>query len=215
MPTKHSHRTFTAPGVFAYLFALFIACSACQADTPQVTAPIALPPILIGTWQVIEVHTDQGKSNWSQTRKDKYNINKFLGRIFTYSLQQVTTNSPSDKLCEKPRIIVHHSTAAKVIDTSMASRPFDENRPTPKDFRLPLADNAQVEVLSILCKDGLFAKGLGGTLGSNVGINGAWLIILNQQKLALRWNDETILILRPLAVHTKPVASFNCAKQSR
>lgn len=196
------------------LLILSLAGSACHSKDDSISAPVALPASLIGTWQVAEVHTDQGNAHWSGTKEDKYNIYKFLGRAFVLTPQRLTTNAPRDKRCDTPKIIVHHTTAGRVVETSIASRPLAMARPTPKDFQLPLSDDAPVEVLSLICKDGPYVGNLGGDLNPNVGINGAWIIVLNKEEIALRWNDETILVLNRLAENTKPVASFNCAKAS-
>ena len=194
------------------LLVLSLVGSACHSKDDSISAPVALPASLIGTWQVAEVHADQGNAHWSGTKEDKYNIYKFLGRVFVLTPQHLTTNAPRDKRCDTPKIIVHHTTAGRVVETSIASRPLAMARPTPKDFQLPLSDDAPVEVLSLICKDGPYVGNLGGGLNPNVGIDGAWIIVLNKEQLALRWNDETILILSHLVDNTKPVASFDCAK---
>ena len=201
-------------GILALLLVLSLTTAACQAENKLQPKPTALTAALMGTWQVTQVHTDQGESHWSRTREDKYNIHKYLGRVFTINPQALTTNAPEDKRCDEPRAITHRTTAGKLFATSIASRPFDSVRPTAKDFQLPLSDGATVEVISLQCKEGPYAKGLGGGLEPNTGIDGVWLMALSTEQLALRWHDETILILRPLTEGTKPVASFNCAKAS-
>ena len=206
------------PSTQLYLAALLLTLSltgtACQSKDSPSSAPVALPTSLIGMWQVTAVRTDQGEINRSRNGANKYNIYNFLGRVFDLTPQRLTTNAPQDKYCDAPKIIVHRTTAARVVATSLASRPFNMARPTPKDFQLPLSDNAPIEVLSLICDDGPYVRNLGGDLNPNVGIDGAWMIVLNKQQIALRWSDETILILNRLAENAKPVASFNCAKAS-
>ena len=209
MESNFCNMPISRRGVLTLLFVLSLVGVACQAENTPTHAPSAVPPNLIGTWQVTEVHTDRGDTRPSDY---KYNVHKFLGRVFVFTPRLLTTNAPEDKRCDDLKIVAHHTTTGKVVGTSIASRPFDPNRPTPKDFQLPLSESAPVDVLSLLCKDGLFAKFLGGGLDPGVGIQGAWLIVLNKEQLALRWNDETILILSHLADNTKPVASFDCAK---
>ena len=198
--------------VLTLAFILPLFCVSCQAESVSTSVPTVLPSTLIGTWQVAEVHIDQGESHWNRTSDSEYNVHKFLGRVFSFTPQVVTTNAPDDKRCDNPKIIVHRTTAANVVGTSIASRGFFPQPPTPKDFQLPLSDNAPIEVLSLRCKDGLFGKNLGGGQDPDVGIKGVWLIVLNKEQLALRWYDETILILKRLPEHTKPVASFDCTK---
>ncbi len=206
---RHTLRSLTA-NILTLAFILPLCCISCQAENASTSAPTALPSTLIGTWQVAEVHTDQGESHWHRTRDDKYNIHKFLGRVFSFTAHVVTTNAPDGKRCDNPKIIVHRSTAANVVGTSIASRGFSPVLPTAKDFQLPLTDNAPIDVLSLLCKEGLFGKNLGGGQNPDVGIKGVWLIVLNKEQLALRWHDETILILKRLPENAKPIASFDC-----
>jgi len=80
--------------------------------------------------------------------------------------------------------------------------------PTPKDYRLPLASDAPLEAFTVTCKDGLFAGGL----GREGGVSGAWIIMLHDDRLAIRWYDETILVLNRLRENAKPNASFKCEK---
>ena len=201
-------------GARVLLLVLSLVGATCQANDDSISKPTAFPPSLLGTWQVAEVHVDQ-----DDTRPFvyKYNIHKFLGRVFVFTPQQLTHNTvprdSSDKRrCESPEIIVHHTTAGYAVGMSLASRPFYPIRPRPKDFQLPLAESAPVEALSMLCKDGLFYKTMGGCLEPDCGINGAWLIVLNPKQLALRWHDEVFLILQRIPENAKPVASFDCAK---
>ena len=212
MKFTRNNMSIAKQGVPLFVLVLSLVGASCQAKDVSTSVPAPLPPTLMGTWQVTEVHTDQGESHWSRTRNDKYNIHKYLGRVFVFTPQRLTTNSPEDKRCDDPHVAVHHTTAGNAVSTSIASRPFFPVQPTPEDFQLPLLDNAPIEVLSLQCSDGLFAKNLGGSLDPDTGIDGAWLIVLSKDRLALRWHDETILILNRLAANTKPVASFDCTK---
>ena len=190
--------------------------AACQAKDSSPAAPSAFPSTLLGTWQVTEVHRQQN-SPLREMADYKYNIHKFLGRVFMFTPQLLTHNavpwdSRDTRRCENPRIIVHRTTAARAVGSSIAS----VEKPTPRDFQLPLSDNAPIEALSLLCKDGLFVKGLGAyarEAGPSADeIRGAWLIVLNPEQLALRWDDEVFLILKRLPENDQPVASFDCTK---
>ena len=172
------------------------------------------PPALVGTWQVAEVHIDQGDSHWNRISGYKYNTHKFLGRVFSFDPQVITTNALEERRCETPKIVSTRMTALELVNSTLASRGFSSDRPGPKDFQLPLADNESVEALSVLCKEGLWNKNLGGGQGRDVGLKGAWIVILKNDQLALRWDDEAILILKRLPPNAKPVASFDCTKAS-
>ena len=202
------------------LLFLSLLAGACQGKDNTEPTPVALPATLIGSWQVAEVLVDQGKeSNWNQTRDDPYNIHRFLGRVITISPQRITFEGYYIKLCAKPTIIVHRTTLANVIATSMSSRHYYADTPpaTPKDFRLPLAVDAPIELLSLQCGEeasrntGGYIRGLGNTK-EDTGIRGPWFTFLKPGQLMLRWEDETFLILKRLTGNETPVASFDCNK---
>ena len=207
-------RDHASPLIFVLSIAMPFFCTSCQAENRPVSTPVAVSPTLVGTWQVTEVQIDQGDSHRKQTTDHEYNVHQFLGRVFSFTPQLITTNAPEEKRCENPKIISTRITALELVSKSLASRGFSPNRPGPKDFQLPLADNESVEALSVLCKDELWNKNLGGGLGKNVGLKGAWIVVLKNEQLALRWDDEAILILRRLPQDAKPVASFDCKKAS-
>ncbi len=164
-----------------------------------------LPATLLGTWQVTEVHIDTAAA-WR--RYYQYNDPRLTGRLFTIGHQQLTSTTSEEELCVNPKVSIRRTTAAELIKNSMAGRRNTvPGTPTPKDYELPLADNAPVDVLSVSCKgDGLF----GGDLGH--GIEGAWIVVLNKDQLALRWYDETILLLHRFPDNARPKPSFDCHK---
>lgn len=164
-----------------------------------------LPASLLGIWQVSEVHIDTGA-----TRTPMYNNNdvRLTSRLFTLEPDKLTTDTPEEKICTNPKVSTTDTTATDLIGHSMAGRGFPPEIPTPKDYDLSLADDTPIEALSINCKEGFFAGGL----GREGGLSGAWLVALADDKLAVRWYDETILILKKLPLDAKPLASFDCGK---
>ena len=164
-----------------------------------------LPETLIGTWQVTEVHIDTAAA-WR--RYYQYNDPRLTGRLFTIGHQQLTSTTSEEELCVNPKVAIRRTTAAELIKNSMAGRRNTvPGTPTPKDYELPLADNAPVDVLSVSCKgDGLFGGGLGHA------IEGAWIVVLHKDQLAIRWYDETILLLRRFPDNAQPKPSFDCHK---
>ena len=168
-------------------------------------ATVELPATLIGTWQVTEVHIDTAAA-WR--RYYQYNDPRLTGRLFTIGHQQLTSTTSEEELCVNPKASIRRTTAAELIKNSMAGRRNTvPGTPTPKDYELPLTDDAPVDVLSVNCeKNGLFGGGLGHT------IEGAWIVVLNKDQLAIRWYDETILLLHRFPDNAKPKPSFDCHK---
>lgn len=176
-----------------------------DANATSTNSSIGLPPTLVGNWLVTEVHIDTGAT---RTPQYQYNDPRLTGRLFAIANDRLTTNTPEEKLCVDPKASVRSISAEKLLDNSMAGRGSAPEIPTPKDYLLPLASNASIEAVTVSCKDGLLAGGL----GREGGIRGAWIIALPNDKLAIRWYDETILVLSRLRENTKPNPSFKCDK---
>jgi uncharacterized protein YecT (DUF1311 family) len=176
-----------------------------NAEASNTQSSANLPAALVGTWQVTEVHIDTGA-----TRTPRYQVNdpRLTGRLFTIGQDTLTTNTPDEKLCANPHASIKSINAAKLFAASMAGRGSAPETPTPQDYKFQLAGNRPVDAVSVFCDDGLFAKGL----GREGGIRGAWMIALPNERLAIRWYDETILVLNRLHENAKPVASFKCDK---
>jgi uncharacterized protein YecT (DUF1311 family) len=190
------------PSAPALLLVLSLVGTYCQAKERTNTTAIPLPPTLIGTWQVAGARIDT-----SATRTTYYQRNdpRLTGRQFVIASQKLTVNIPPGEQCNNPKAKIIRATAAELFKKSMGG-----DAPTPKDYEFPLADNAQVEVLTLNCDEGLF----GGHVGIDGGIMGAWIVILSKDQLAIHWSDETVLLLNRLSDNAKPIASFNCNKAS-
>lgn len=162
-----------------------------------------LPPDVIGTWQVAKVNVDTGASRRLLYQHDDPRLK---GRLFTIGSDKIMPNTPERISCQRPTIARKRITSDLLIKDSMGWRGLDPQIPTTKDYELPISSNTPVEVLSVSCEDGVWC----GSLGHE--IRGAWLVFMPNGQLALRWYDETILILERLPANAKPKASFNCAK---
>jgi uncharacterized protein YecT (DUF1311 family) len=184
---------------------------ACQAEEMPTAKSIALPADMKGTWQVSDVLFDQADNE--TVRKGpgiKYSIPVYLGRIINITSRKITINSPGETACEDPKLLPQKSTAAKIVAKSIHTRVFDNAYPTPQDMGLPLADDTPVEVLYLTCGDKLSPSSLSHII-EDLG-DARWFIKLGNDRLAMNWRSESILILRRLQDNAKPVASFDCAK---
>lgn len=195
--------------VTCFIFILSL-CEVCQAEQVTIHASTPLPATMLGIWQVTDVLTDLGVKGIIQGLDDKYLIPKYHGRIFTLTPKRLSINT-DDEICDKPEISIRKSTAAEIIAKSMSTRFPDPSHPTPHDMRLPLADDAPVEVLYLLCKNKFRSKDRGMQTDADLN-NVVWFINLGNKQLAMSWYEQTILILTPVPENTIPVASFNCTK---
>ncbi|MBI3561644.1 MAG: DUF1311 domain-containing protein, partial [Gammaproteobacteria bacterium] len=178
----------------------FIVSTAQAKDTP--VSP--LPAALIGTWQVTKVDIDKGASH---TPGYQINDPQLVGRMFTFTTELLTNNTPENQTCTGPSVTRTHATAAALIKDSMAGRGFPPV-PTPEDFGLPLTSNTAVDYWLVKCTK----EHIWGAVGQVEGIYGAWIVALSKDQLIVHWYAETILTLNRVAANAKPSPSFNCAK---
>lgn len=142
---------------------------------------------------------------------NKYNIPKYHGRIFKLSPNNLSINDPYDEPCENALLKPHKISALELIGRSISTRIFSKSGPTPKDMQLPLANDASVTALYLSCDGKTRAKDQGAVANKDLS-DAVWFINLDNDKLAVSWHEETILVLNRLAKNTKPVASFDCSK---
>jgi uncharacterized protein YecT (DUF1311 family) len=109
---------------------------------------------------------------------------------------------PEDKRCVKPTVASQRTTAGVLIQTTMSTR--SKGKATAEDYRLGVASGASVDALWISCSE--------GTLGPNGRNRGTWIVTLPDKRLAMRWYDETILLLTRRPDNARPSPSFDCAK---
>ncbi|GGC50415.1 lysozyme inhibitor LprI family protein [Paraburkholderia caffeinilytica] len=84
------------------------------------------------------------------------------------------------------------------------------------DYRLNSDSENPVRLFSAICGNNLWQADLGISypkLG-NSAIRGAWIILASEDKLYLRWRNESILTLEKLKDGTFINASFDCSKST-
>lgn len=141
---------------------------------------------LEGRWQVIGVRIDE-----TLMRTPNYNINDpaLVGRWIRIAKHQITTNLPENSKCHTPSAKAEISTISDLINRTMGRT--DYNQDEPNKFRLPKNPNEKLEVLWVTCTE--------GDIGPDYPFgpeNYNWIARLSDSKLALRWYDNTILLLK-------------------
>jgi uncharacterized protein YecT (DUF1311 family) len=162
-----------------------------------------VPNGITGTWQVTKVNIDTGSS---RTMHVQYNDPAEKGRIIDISPNKITHDGLDWMICVNPTVTVRRSTAAELVKDSMGWRGYDPEVPTPKDYELPVGNKKQVDTLWIHCGKGDF-----GPDTKDISKN-TWILPLPDGRLAMRWFDESIVILSRLPANAKPNPSFDCAK---
>ncbi|WP_148662097.1 lysozyme inhibitor LprI family protein [Paraburkholderia phytofirmans] len=94
--------------------------------------------------------------------------------------------------------------------------PPHENANPVSDYRLITDAKKPVRVFSLSCGKDLWQGDLGVSypeLGK-LAIRGAWMAFTSDDRLYLRWRDETVLLLNKITKDAPEKASFDCAKAS-
>jgi len=162
-----------------------------------------LPNGIIGAWQVTKVNIDTGSS---RTMHVQYNDPAERRRIVDISQKKITHDGLDGMICVNPTVTARRSTAAELIKDSMGWRGYEPEVPTPKDYELPVGNKKQVNTYWLHCEKGDF-----GPDTKDISKN-TWILPLPDGRLAMRWFDESIIILSRLSANAKPNPSFDCAK---
>jgi len=201
-PIHSSRSWFTRPA--RLLVALLVCAGARAQPQPAAEAETSLPSTLIGRWQVTKVLVDPKlfKPNYDQDDP------RMKGRLLTIAPGRITEDlSGWVSTCTYPVVSRQRITAGELVRSAMSDvRP---GPPTAEDYQLPLASSAEVDVLWIRCKSAgdVGPSGPPGRAGFN------WLLVLPDDRLAIRWYDyNTIAVLSRLPAGAVPSPSFDCAQ---
>ena len=159
-----------------------------------------VPSGITGTWQVSAVLIDRGAP---RTVLYGHNDPRLKGRIVRISPTSIETDLPEDKRCRGLAIVSQRTAAAALIRSTMNSRNGGKSA-TPEDYGLGLASAAPVDALWIRCSE--------GEMGPDGRDKGTWLVLLPDKRLAMRWYDESILLLAPVPEGARSNPSFDCSK---
>lgn len=182
--------------LLAIFTVLFLATSSGLADAKGAGPALSnLPKALLGAWKVEAVLVDLGSSRTLLYQRDD---SRLVGNTFTISDQKIESNAPEARACLTPRAAIWKTTAGSLVAVTLASHGYPGSPPTVKDYELPLAPAASVEAFSVKCDPGRFGPRPLSTARAAIGSRdlGSWIVVLPGGNLALRWYDETILILR-------------------
>jgi len=178
--------------VAAWLFAIAPTSFADQHSAARAGAE--LPDAVKGTWQVEAVRVDLATTRTLHYQRDDPHL---LGTRITIGDTRIETSTPEARECLLPKALVWKSTAAQFLAATMAAHGDPATPATLKSYELPLAEDAPVSVLWISCQSGRFGPRASAAARHAVGADdiGTWILVLPSGQLAVRWFDETILLL--------------------
>jgi len=153
-----------------------------------------LPPAVLGTWKVKSVHVDLGTT---RTLSYQWNDPRLVGDVITISDKEIVQNTPETEQCLRPKVATWKTSASSLITVTMDARGIPSVSPTVKDYKLPLPPNGSVEAYAVQCNPGHFGPYQldEGSLKFRSEDIGTWIVVLPGGRLAVRWYDDSILIL--------------------
>jgi uncharacterized protein YecT (DUF1311 family) len=155
-----------------------------------------IPPPFEGEWVVSSV-----RINDLETRRLNYGPD---APALQYRLLNITGNSLTGNLPE----IYSECKPLKAEKTTMVASAlmkddFLENAHF-KDYNIPIQDDKSIYVYRFKCGESL----LGAEANSSAKVGGVWVVELQKSRIAMRWHDNTILVLDRVETPIPP--SFNC-----
>ncbi|QWV94214.1 hypothetical protein KP004_03205 [Geomonas oryzisoli] len=140
---------------------------------------------LAGAWRVTGVRLDE-----TLTRTPHYNYNDadLMGSLITFTTKNVQAKMPEKVNCRNPVVNTEIMTMETLIDrTMLRTRDLISRK---NRFALPLDTSKSIEVLWVTCGKGhVGPDDPRGPEGYN------WIAKLSGSKIAMRWYDNTILLL--------------------
>ncbi|UQO30102.1 hypothetical protein L0Z21_17485 [Burkholderia multivorans] len=175
-----------------------------------------LPNDIIGKWQVEEVHlnTESGR-----TTEYTWDDPRLKGRIFDFTHDDVSDDvyDFSDH-CANPTVQNINTSLRDLMLRSLGGYKYPASGDIDPvlDYKLDSASTKHIRAFSLICAKGLWQGDLGrsGGAGDKMNISGAWIVLADNQKMYVRWRDETILVLTKISPDTPIKASFPCGKAS-
>ncbi len=153
----------------------------------EVGASDSFPRQIVGTWVVVGVRVD---TQFTGRPYYQYDDGRIRGRTIAIRRTEAKGNLQEKLLCNGPSVTVENRQLDDLLCGTMAGEEADA-RNGAKRFMLPIDGSTSITALWVWCKDGdMGPDSPPGPKGQN------WVILLPDGKLAIRWYDNTILLLK-------------------
>lgn len=129
--------------------------------------------------------------------------------MFRFSDAQVTGDAPEQNQCQNEPAgeCWPDEKLGKLFGISLAGDGYPVQPATTADYAFKSKPD-ETAVISLICREGLWQGGL----GIDGDLQGAWVYLVPDGYLILRWYDATLLVLERLLTHVTPRASLDCAR---
>jgi hypothetical protein len=202
MPSQHKTTAIGKRSMLYFLSSLllcfFTLLPAHASDTTPVLEP--LPKEMEGQWRVKSVRINMSSE---RTLHYQYNDPSLLGHLIVIGPHDIQSNLLEKRRCQDPKLMVTSLSLASLIESTMAAQGYPPRIATATDYEFRENPATIMRVGWTVCESGHFgpypddSHGLpwaSTALPANTRV-GTWFMMLPQQQLAMRWYDETILIL--------------------
>ncbi|MGO4330997.1 lysozyme inhibitor LprI family protein [Cupriavidus sp. M-11] len=169
----------------------------------------SIPDELIGKWEVVEVHVN---TNYGGAINYGWDAPMLMWRIFDFRVNWIAGNAPEIyRICENPKARIIPITVDNLLKASLGGYSADSDASPVLDYQLGLPAGKVVDVTGITCTREPWEAGVGFEDPAFPSVpRGAWIFFIDGKKIALRWYDQTILILTKIVPGTAPSPSFSC-----
>jgi uncharacterized protein YecT (DUF1311 family) len=132
-------------------------------------------------------------------------------RIFDFSLSKIVNNTPEKAIpCHNPVAVSKSVVVGSTLNRVLAHELSDTGS-VAKDYELNIPESRVVNFLHINCSGEAWNGSIHSSQnGDEIFSDGSWLFFISSDEIALRWYDETILILKRVPINARPSPSFSC-----
>lgn len=147
-----------------------------------------LPQSLMGHWRVSDVRLD---TTFTRSPYYNYNDRRLIGRNVFFSADTVKGNFSEKTECLGPTVRSEITSLNSLLERTMGNQEDQSQAEAVKRYQLPGDGRKKVQVVWVGCKKGDF--GPDSPFGPE-GFN--WIAVLSDSKIAMRWYDNTVLLLQ-------------------
>ncbi|SAK97634.1 PF07007 family protein [Caballeronia glebae] len=159
-------------------------------------------PLIDGVWRVGEVRIN---ANSTATSHYLPNDPRLVGRLFDFKTSAISNDMPEAQPCAQPSLQPTNISLANTIEQSVAGYGFPSQPAEASDFGFDRDKAQSSPTYLVQCRLAPWHAELGTSA-----IRGVWLAKIDSASVAMRWYDETLLILKKIAMNDTPKPSFSC-----